>query len=87
MPRPATSLTVIAIGEQYGCAGGGAAGGWRRVEGSYYQTNGAFSYLSAGETALDTFTYTISDGHGGTAASTVTVTVTGVNQAPGGHRR
>ena len=35
-----------------------------------------------GETALDTLTYTISDGHGGTAIATVTVTVTGENDAP-----
>ena len=30
----------------------------------------------------DTFTYTVSDGHGGTAVGTVTVTVTSVNDAP-----
>ena len=30
----------------------------------------------------DSFTYTISDGHGGTATGTVAVTVTGVNDAP-----
>jgi VCBS repeat-containing protein len=74
------TLTVTAIGVT------GTRGAPRLVAGAgaglYYQTNGAFNYLSAGETALDSFTYTISDGKGGTATSTVTVTITGVNQAP-----
>ncbi len=38
--------------------------------------------LAAGETAIDTFTYTISDGNGGTDTATVNVTVAGVNDAP-----
>ncbi len=50
--------------------------------GVYYSPGKAFAYLSAGETATDAFTYTISDGHGGTATATDTVTITGVNQAP-----
>ncbi|MFQ9489811.1 MAG: VCBS domain-containing protein [Bilophila wadsworthia] len=35
-----------------------------------------------GETATDTFTYTVSDGHGGTATNTLTVTINGTNDAP-----
>lgn len=42
----------------------------------------AFNYLGAGETALDTFVYTVSDGKGGTSSATVRVTVTGVNDRP-----
>ena len=38
--------------------------------------------LAAGETAQDTFTYTVSDGLGGFDTATVTVTVAGVNGAP-----
>ncbi len=38
--------------------------------------------LAAGQTATDTFSYTISDGHGGTSTATVTLTVNGVNDAP-----
>src|SRR5439155_26737594 len=34
------------------------------------------------ETTSDTFTYTISDGHGGTASATVHITVTPVNDPP-----
>ncbi|WOH65851.1 VCBS domain-containing protein [Bradyrhizobium sp. BWA-3-5] len=40
----------------------------------------ALQALAAGEKTTDTFTYTIDDGHGGTA--TVTVELTGVNDAP-----
>lgn len=52
------------------------------TSGLAYDPNHAFDYLSAGETASDTFGYTVSDGHGGTSTSTATVTVTGVNLAP-----
>ncbi len=52
------------------------------TNGVWYSPNGAFNYLSVGETATDTFTYTISDGHGGTASAPVTITVTGVNLPP-----
>ena len=42
----------------------------------------AFIALAAGEPLLDTFSYTVSDGDGGTDTATVSVTVTGVNDAP-----
>ena len=42
-----------------------------------YDPTGAFDHLAEGETALDTLTYTISDGHGATDIATVTITVTG----------
>ncbi|KRA39091.1 hypothetical protein ASD81_11110 [Nocardioides sp. Root614] len=47
-----------------------------------YNPNGAFEFLGAGQTATDSFTYTVSDGNGGTDDATVTITVTGVNDAP-----
>jgi VCBS repeat-containing protein len=47
-----------------------------------YDPNGAFESLDAGETGSDSFTYTISDGHGGTDTATVNVTVNGANDAP-----
>jgi len=46
-----------------------------------YNPNGVFDALDAGETAIDTFTYTISDGNGGTDTATATVTITGVEDA------
>jgi len=43
---------------------------------------GAYDFLDAGETALESFTYTISDGNGETDSASVTITITGVNDAP-----
>ncbi|MEO8497231.1 MAG: Ig-like domain-containing protein, partial [Planctomycetota bacterium] len=55
-------------------------------------TNGAFTYdprgvaqlqaLGVGQSLVDSFIYTIFDGNGGTATSTVTVTVDGTNDTP-----
>ncbi len=42
----------------------------------------AFQALAAGDSVLDTFEYTVTDGNGGFDTATVTVTVTGVNDAP-----
>ncbi|MBT9551186.1 MAG: DUF4347 domain-containing protein [Hydrogenophaga sp.] len=54
-------------------------------DGSYvYNPNGQFQFLAAGDTAVDTFSYTVSDGQGGNDTATVSVTVTGVNDAPVG---
>ena len=45
-----------------------------------YDPNGQFDDLVAGQQATDTFTYTISDGHGGTDTASVTITITGVDE-------
>jgi len=48
-----------------------------------YDPNGQFESLGQGDTATDTFTYTINDIHGGSStAATVTVTINGVNDPP-----
>jgi len=47
-----------------------------------YDANGRFDYLAAGETATDTFTYTISDVTGATSSAAVNVTVVGANDGP-----
>ena len=47
-----------------------------------YDPNGQFDSVAAGSTDSDSFTYTISDGKGGTDTATVNVTVNGVNDAP-----
>jgi VCBS repeat-containing protein len=64
------------------------------VQGASVEVNadGSFSYdptgvlglqmLDQGDVISDTFGYTISDGHGGTASATVYVEVTGLNDAP-----
>ena len=54
-------------------------------DGSYtYDLTGITSYagLKAGEEAYDSFTYTMSDGNGGTSTATVNITITGVNDPP-----
>lgn len=43
---------------------------------------GGYDTLAAGETATESFTYTIDDGNGETDTATVTATITGVNDAP-----
>ncbi len=47
-----------------------------------YNPNGMFESLNAGETATDSFTYTLTDDDGGTDTATVSITITGVNDAP-----
>ncbi|QSJ14991.1 FG-GAP repeat protein [Nostoc sp. UHCC 0702] len=49
-----------------------------------YNPNGQFESLAVGATATDSFTYTISDGNGGTSTATVNLTINGVNDAPTG---
>jgi VCBS repeat-containing protein len=52
------------------------------VSWNYSVANAATQYLAQGQTATETFTVTINDGHGGTVAQQVTVTVTGTNDVP-----
>jgi VCBS repeat-containing protein len=42
----------------------------------------ALQALKAGQSATDTFTYTISDGQGGTSTATVSLNINGANDAP-----
>ncbi|SDE06619.1 Ig-like domain-containing protein [Kordiimonas lacus] len=49
------------------------------ADGTYsYDPNGAFDALNDGETATDSFTYQVSDGHGGFDTATVTLTIDGI---------
>jgi VCBS repeat-containing protein len=49
---------------------------------NYSLANSAVQQLDTGETATETFTVTIDDGEGGAVSRDVTITVTGVNDAP-----
>jgi VCBS repeat-containing protein len=52
-------------------------------DGSYaYDPNGVFRSLAQGETATDTFTYTVQDSAGATSTAQVTITVTGLDDVP-----
>lgn len=48
-----------------------------------YDPNGAFEALDGGETATGSFSYTVSDGNGGTSTATVDVTVEGEDDSSG----
>jgi VCBS repeat-containing protein len=47
-----------------------------------YDPGSHFNYLAVGQTATDTFTYTMKDSGDLTSSATVTMTITGVNDAP-----
>lgn len=47
-----------------------------------YDPNRKFEGLRQGDMATDSFTYTVSDGHGGTATATVTVSIAGADDLP-----
>ena len=54
-----------------------------QANGSYtYNPNGAFDYLDTGEGTTDSFTYAASDGTALSNTALVTITITGVNDAP-----
>jgi VCBS repeat-containing protein len=67
---------------------------WPTVTGTYgtlvWHPNGTYTYtpnaaldsLQSGETVIETFHITVSDGHGGTAISTLTITIAGENDLP-----
>jgi VCBS repeat-containing protein len=48
----------------------------------HYDPNGQFQGLTQGQTATDTFTYQVSDGHQTSGSATVTVTINGSNDLP-----
>jgi VCBS repeat-containing protein len=70
-------LTVMAVSET---SANGASVSLANGVVSYDQGD-IFQHLNDGETATDTFTYTVDDGRGGRDTATVTVTIAGVNDA------
>jgi len=82
-------LTVSGVtGGSVGVAKAGSNGGLFTINSNgsmTFNTNGNFESLAVGETRDTSVTYTVSDGHGGTDTATVTMTVTGVNDAPIGN--
>lgn len=48
-------------------------------DGTYqYDPNGAWDFLNDGESAVDTFSYEVSDDHGATASASVSIEITGI---------
>src|SRR5205823_635431 len=69
------TLTMGVVSESATTEGGTV--GW-----TYTVADDATDHLAAGESATETFTVTVADGHGGTATQSVTITVHGSNEAP-----
>lgn len=59
---------------------GGGSGG--EVTWNYSVDAAAVEYLAAGQTKVETFTFDVLDGQGGSVPRTVSVTLTGTNDAP-----
>ncbi|TJW68779.1 MAG: hypothetical protein E5V29_10595, partial [Mesorhizobium sp.] len=57
------------------------AGETHNLTWSFNSTPQAFDFLAAGETLTLTYTIQADDGHGGTDTQTVTVSITGTNDA------
>jgi len=76
-----SAVTGGTVGSQFALASGALL--TLNGDGSYvYDPNGKFESLAVGKSTTDSFTYTASDGHGGTDTATVTVTINGVNDSP-----
>src|SRR4029079_13012991 len=57
--------------------GNGGTVGW-----SFQVSDDATDYLAAGQQLIQKYDVTVDDGQGGTAVQTITVTITGTNEAP-----
>ncbi len=86
-PGSLLSVAGLAFGGSVGTPGAPLAGTWGTLvlnpNGSYQYTPGVQAQeLDDGQSATDVFTYTVSDGAGGLASTTLTITITGSNDAP-----
>ncbi|MFD2273824.1 VCBS domain-containing protein [Undibacterium arcticum] len=79
MPATATAFSLVGTPAAHGTAGVDAAtGNW-----TYTVTDaGAVDALAVGEHLADSFTVQVSDGHGGLVTQSVTIDITGTNDAP-----
>ncbi|WP_210243716.1 calcium-binding protein [Mesorhizobium sp. B2-5-7] len=73
------SLTASVTTDSTGSGLGGV------VTWNYSVAASAVEYLAATETKVETFTFNVLDGHGGSVPRTVSVTITGTNDAPDIH--
>ena len=89
-PDSGDTLTVSAVNGSAANVGNDLTGAHGTLHlnstGTYtYQVNnsdGAVQALGVGDTLTDSFSYTVSDGHGGTATTTLTITIFGANDGP-----
>ena len=78
MPVGAT-LGTLSVSKDADTTGSGAGGA---LTWTYSVADSTVEFLAAGQTKLEQFTVSVNDGHGGVAQRTVSVTVTGTNDAP-----
>jgi VCBS repeat-containing protein len=83
----ALAVSGVSFGASVGTVGSPIVGAHGTLtlnaDGTYiYVPAASTQALDTGESVSDVFTYTISDGQGGTASTTLTLTVTGTNDAP-----
>src|SRR4051794_26026158 len=72
---------TVAVGTQITLISGALL--MMQANGSYrYDPNGKFEAIGAGQTATDSFAYTMADQHGATSSASVTITIQGANDAP-----
>ncbi|MFD2451596.1 Ig-like domain-containing protein [Ideonella paludis] len=81
------AVSAVSFGNTVGKVGSPIAGAFGTLtlnaDGSYsYVPNAAAQALDTGESDRDIFTYTVTDPAGKTATTTLTITVTGVNDGP-----
>ncbi|HZV54569.1 MAG TPA: retention module-containing protein, partial [Rhodocyclaceae bacterium] len=84
------SVTTVKFGTTTVAAGSTITTAYGKLvvngDGSYTYTldnaNPAVNSLNVGNTLTEQVTYTVSDGHGGTASTTLTITIDGANDAP-----
>ena len=73
--------SVADIGNPVTLAGGGVVTLQSNGDLSF-DPDGQYESLAVGQTATETFTYTVEDGQGGADMATVTITINGVNDGP-----
>ncbi len=82
------TLTVVGVNTPNGNVGDPVVGDNGGVfvinpDGSFdFSANGEFESLAPGESAETSVTYTVADGNGGTATTTLTIQINGVNDGP-----
>lgn len=77
------TVTDVDAGDTLTIDFGGATFVTENPDGSFtYDPRGRFDFLAVNGTTSDTFTYTVADEFGATDTGSVTITVTGVNDAP-----
>ncbi len=76
VPGPHTSVIPVTIAGTYGSVQLSANGGY------VYTPNANAQTIRAGQVVNDVFTYTINDGNGNQASTTLTIRITGANDPP-----